>query len=179
MTSALLLLAAVTCTADPTAGLKVPAGFTVTQFAGPELANDIYWLHIDSTGRVLVAGKGYVRYLLDENGDGKADKAIDVIPPPSDGPMGLLWEGDTLFVTSDGGVKHYRGVDGKAPTKEKPELVLKLKTGGEHDAHSVRRGPDGKLWVLCGNMAGVNEKTISAKDSPVFFRCRQRPRHLS
>jgi putative heme-binding domain-containing protein len=167
MLAATLLLASAMCAADPTAGLKVPDGFIVTQFAGPELANDIHCLHIDTAGRVLVAGRGYVRYLPDTNGDGKADEAVDVIPPPPDGPMGLLWEGDTLFVTSDGGVKRFRKVDGKGPTKEKPELVLKLKTGGEHDAHAVKRGPDGKLWVLGGNMAGVTAKTISAKDSPV------------
>jgi putative heme-binding domain-containing protein len=167
MHAVVLLIASAACSADPVAGLKVPDGFTVTQFAGPDLANDVHCLHIDSAGRVLVAGRGYVRWLPDDDGDGKADKAVDVIPPPADGPMGLLWEGDTLFVVSDGGLKRYRGVDGKGPTKEKPHLLLKLKTGGEHDAHAVRRGPDGQLWVLCGNMAGVSEKTITAKDSPV------------
>ncbi len=162
-----LTAAALALAADPAAGLKVPDGFTVTQFAGPELANDIYCLHVDARGRVVVAGRGYVRHLVDTDGDGKADKAVELIPAPADGPMGLLWEGDTLFVTSDGGVKKWIGVTGKELPKEKPTLVVKLKTGGEHDAHAVRRGPDGKLYVLCGNMAGVNAKTVSAKDSPV------------
>jgi putative heme-binding domain-containing protein len=165
--NAACLIVALTCSADPSVGLKMPDGFVVSLFAGPELANDIFCLHVDSTGRVLVAGRGYVRHLIDTNADGKADQAIDGIPPPNDGPMGLLWEGDTLFVMSDGGLKRYRKVDGKAPTTEKPELLLKLGTGGEHSAHAVRRGPDGKLWVLCGNMAGVGEKTITSKDSPV------------
>jgi putative heme-binding domain-containing protein len=162
-----LTLAAMSLAADPTAGLKVPDGFVVTQYSGPELANDIYCLHIDAKGRVMVAGRGYVRQLVDTDGDGKADKAVELIPAPSDGPMGLLWEDDTLFVTSDGGVKKWAGVTGKELPKEKPSTVIKLKTGGEHDAHAVRRGPDGKLYVLCGNMAGLNAKTITAKVSPV------------
>lgn len=162
-----LTVVALALPADPAAGLKVPDGFVVTQFAGPELANDIHCLHVDAKGRVVVAGRGYVRHLGDTDGDGKADKAVELIPAPADGPMGLLWEGDTLFVTSDGGVKKWTGVTGKELPKEKPTLVVKLKTGGEHDAHAVRRGPDGKLYVLCGNMAGVNAKTITAKDSPV------------
>ncbi len=162
-----LTLAALALAADPTAGLKVPDGFVVTQYSGPELANDIYGLHIDSRGRVVVAGRGYVRYLLDTDLDGKADKAVELIPAPTDGPMGLLWESDTLFVTSDGGVKKWTGVTGKELAKEKPASVIKLKTGGEHDAHAVRRGPDGKLYVLCGNMAGISSKTITAKASPV------------
>lgn len=162
-----LTAVALALAADPAAGLKVPDGFTVTQFAGPELANDIYCLHVDARGRVVVAGRGYVRHLVDTDGDGKADKAVELIPAPADGPMGLLWEGDTLFVTSDGGVKKWIGVTGKELPKGKPTLVVKLKTGGEHDAHAVKRGPDGKLYVLCGNMAGVNAKTVSAKESPV------------
>lgn len=162
-----LTLAALSLSADPTVGLKVPEGFVVTQFAGPELANDIYCLHIDAKGRVVVAGRGYVRQLLDTDGDGKADKVDDLIPAPPDGPMGLLWEGDTLFVTTDGGLKKWNGVTGKERPKEKPVTVIKLKTGGEHDAHAVRRGPDGELYVLCGNMAGISAKTITAKQSPV------------
>ncbi len=158
---------ALSLAADPTAGLKVPDGFVVTLFSGPELANDIYSLHIDSRGRVVVAGRGYVRQLLDTDGDGKADKAVELIPAPADGPMGLLWESDTLFVTSDGGVKKWTGVTGKEPSKAKPTTVMKVTTGGEHAAHAVRRGPDGKLYVLCGNMAGVSAKTITVKDSPV------------
>lgn len=162
-----LVVLVFTLSADPVPGLKVPDGFTVTQFAGPELANDIYCLHIDDQGRVVVAGRGYVRQLIDADGDGKADKAADLIPAPTDGPMGLLWEGDTLFVTNDGGVKRWTGVTGKELPKEKPTLLVKLKTGGEHDAHAVRRGPDGKLYVLCGNMAGLNAKTVTAKESSI------------
>ncbi|MCU0704265.1 MAG: c-type cytochrome [Fimbriiglobus sp.] len=161
--SALSLLLAL----DPVAGLKVPDGFTVTPFAGPELANDIYGLHIDARGRVVVAGRRYVRQLVDADSDGRADKAVELVPAPADGPMGLLWEGDTLFVTSDGGVKRYTGVTGKGPTGEKPTTIIKLKTSGEHDAHAIRRGPDGKIYVLCGNMAGLSAKTVTAKDSPV------------
>jgi putative heme-binding domain-containing protein len=162
-----LAILALTLSADPVPGLKVPDGFTVTQFAGPELVNDIYCLHVDSQGRVVVAGRGYVRQLIDTTGDGTADKAVELIPAPADGPMGLLWEGDTLLVTSDGGVKKWAGVTGKTLPKEKPLTVIKLKTGGEHDAHAVRRGPDGKLYVLCGNMAGLNAKTVTAKGSPI------------
>lgn len=162
-----LLLAALTLTADPAGGLKVPDGFTVSQFAGPELANDIYCLHVDAKGRVVVAGRGYVRQLVDDDADDKADRAVELIPAPADGPMGLLWEGESLFVTSDGGVKKWTGVTGKGLPKEKPSTVIKLKTGGEHDAHAVRRGVDGKLYVLCGNMAGVTAKTATAKTSPI------------
>src|SRR3954464_5350721 len=102
----LLTLAAVAApcsAADAVPGLKVPPGFTVTEYAGPALANDIYTLHVDARGRVVVAGRGYVRELVDTDGDGRADLAVELVAGLKDGPMGLLWEGDVLHVVADGG----------------------------------------------------------------------------
>src|SRR5438552_10040098 len=82
-------------------GLKVPPGFEVTEFAGPALANDIYCMTLDPRGRVVVAGRGYIKVLVDDDGDGKADRAIDFADSPKDGAMGLYWEGDSLYVTGD------------------------------------------------------------------------------
>ncbi len=139
----------------------LPPGFRIELFAGPELANDIQCLHIDEKGRVIVGGRGYIRQLVDSKGTGKADKAIELVAPPKDGPMGLLWEGETLYAVCDGGLQRYTGVTGIKPGVRDPQPLVKLKTGGEHDAHAVKRGPDGKLWWLVGNMAGVNAKTIT------------------
>src|ERR1044071_3187984 len=74
-------------------GLRAPAGFEVTEFADSKLANDIYSLTIDPLGRVVVAGRGYIRILVDDDGDGRADRAIDFAEGPADGAQGMLWEG--------------------------------------------------------------------------------------
>src|SRR5262249_34523349 len=97
-------LAAPASAAEPVAhGLRVPAGFEVTEFAGSDLANDIYTLTIDPRGRVVVAGRGYLRVLVDDDGDGRADRALEFADGPKDGAMGLLWEGTSLYCTGDGG----------------------------------------------------------------------------
>ncbi len=167
MTLPLLLLAAVpTAPPPPVAGLTLPPGFVAHLYAEHTLANDIYTMTIDDAGRVLVAGRGYVRVLVDEDGDGKADRAIDLIDGLKDGPMGLLAEGDSLYVVADGGLKRYRGYNGKDKLTHPPETLLALKTSGEHEAHAVRRGPDGWLYLLCGNMAGVKKQWLD-KRSPV------------
>ena len=163
----LLLLLPLSAPAADLGWLKVPADFAVAEFADAKLADDIYRLHIDAKGRVLVAGRGYVRHLIDDNGDGKADRAVDVIPPPKEGPMGLLWENETLYVVTDGGLWRYTGVNGLKTSRAKPELVLKLKTGGEHAAHAVQRLPDGKLYVMCGNNTGITAKTVTDPTSPI------------
>src|SRR3974377_1805490 len=45
-------------------GLRVPAGFEVTEYAGSDLANDIYCMTLDPSGRVVVSGRGYIRVLV-------------------------------------------------------------------------------------------------------------------
>ncbi len=141
-------------------GLRVPDGFEVTEYAGSDLANDIFCMTIDPQGRVVVSGRGYTRILVDD-GKGKAARAIDFIAGPKDGAMGLLWEGDSLFVVGDGGLRRYRDGDGK------PELIRAIKTGGEHDAHALRRGPDGWLYLLCGNNTGIDKRFAELPTSPI------------
>ena len=153
--------------AEPAPGFKLPAGFEIHRFAGPEVANDIYTLHIDADGRIVVAGRGYVRQLIDDDGDGTADRAVELIPAPKGGPMGLLWEKENLYVVADGGLHCYGSVSGKKPSAVKPELILAIKADGEHAAHAVKRGPDGALYLLCGNNAGLSPKTITDPESPV------------
>lgn len=147
-------------------GLRVPAGFEVTEFAGSDLANDIYTLTIDPKGRVIVAGRGYIRVLVDRDGDGKADFAIEYANEPKDGAMGLFCEGDTLWCSGDGGLRRFRtGADGKAAGPS--VLILKMKTGGEHAAHAIRRGPDGWLYLLGGNNTGIDQSYAKSSTSPI------------
>jgi putative membrane-bound dehydrogenase-like protein len=166
----ILLLLAATVPAgagEPQLDLRVPAGFEVTEFAGSRLANDIYRLTIDPKGRLVAAGRGYLRILVDEDGDGTAERAIPFADAPKDGAMGLLWEGDTLYVTGDGGLRRFRDADGDGRADGPSELIRAMKTGGEHDAHDIRRGPDGWLYVLCGNMAGIDRRFAQLATSPI------------
>jgi putative heme-binding domain-containing protein len=161
----LLFLVLPAARADGVAGLKVPPGFEVTEFADSTQANDIFCMTLDPAGRVLVSGRGYLRLLEDADGDGKADRVTELAGAPKDGAMGLLWEEGSLFVMGDGGLRRYRVADGKP--EGPPELVRAMKTGGEHDAHAIRRGPDGWLYVLCGNNTGIDKSFAQLPTSPV------------
>ncbi|MDY3551321.1 c-type cytochrome [Gemmata sp. JC717] len=166
MVPALLLLTATAAPPAPVNELRLPPGFSAKRYADNPLAPDTYTMAIDDAGRVLIAGRGYVRALVDSDNDGVADRAVDLVGGLKDGPMGLLPEGDSLFVVADGGLKRYRGYNG-TDRLQAPELLVALKTGGEHDAHAVRRGPDGWLYLLCGNNAGVKKGTATDARSPI------------
>src|SRR5262249_22004631 len=93
--AALALLSAPPCSRAQEAapGLPTLPGFRVTEFADGKLANDIFCMTLDPRGRVLVSGRGYLRLLVDDDGDGRADRALDLADGPKDGAQGLLWEG--------------------------------------------------------------------------------------
>jgi putative membrane-bound dehydrogenase-like protein len=148
-------------------GLRLPVGFDVTEFAGSDLANDIYCMTVDPKGRIVVAGRGYIRILVDDNGDGKADRAIDFADSPKDGAMGMLWEEDTLYVTGDGGLRRFRDADGDGRADGPSTLLRAMKSGGEHTAHALRRGPDGWLYVLGGDGTGFDKSFATVPTSPV------------
>ncbi len=165
---ALLLLPAAARPQTPAnLGLRFPAGFEVTEFADGKLANDIFCMTLDPRGRVIVSGRGYVRALVDDDGDGRADRALDFPGAPKDGAQGMLWEGDSLYFTGGGGLRRYRDRDGDGRPDGPHELIRAMKTGGEHDAHAIHRGPDGWLYVLCGNNTGVNRAFATLPTSPV------------
>jgi putative membrane-bound dehydrogenase-like protein len=148
-------------------GVNVPAGFEVTEFAGDDLAHHIYALTVDSKGRVVVSGAGYVKILIDADGDGKADEAKLFSEFPKSGAQGMYFNGRSLVCIGDGGVLRLKDADGDDRADGPPEVFLKLKTGGEHDVHSIQQGPDGWWYVIAGNSAGINARYASLPTSPL------------
>lgn len=147
--------------------LKAPNGFEVSLFADDELAHDIHCLTIDSRGRITVAGNGFIRLLLDEDGDGKADKSQLFTEGPTIGVQGMCWNGNDLLAVGGDGLLLYRDRNGDLRADGPPEVLLKVKAGGEHLAHSIQKGPDGWWYLLAGNDTGVDAKFVTLPSSPV------------
>lgn len=148
-------------------GVKVPDGFTVTQYADDTLAHDIFSMTIDSAGRVVVSGPGYVKILIDSDGDGKADSAKLFVDGPATGAQGMHFIGRDLLCTGDAGLICYRDENRDDKADGPPEVFLKIKTGGEHNAHAIRRGPDGWWYLIAGNTAEITSGYVTVPNSPV------------
>lgn len=147
-------------------GIKAPEGFEVSLFAGDDLAHDIYSMTIDSKGRIVVAGRDYVKILHDDDLDGKADRATLYSSVPKSGAHGMVFDGPDLLCTGDDALMKLRDTDGDGVADGPPEIWAKLKAT-EHGANGIARGPDGWFYVVCGNDAGVGEEHATTPGSPV------------
>ncbi len=151
----------------PVPGLTAPPGFEVTEYASDALAHDVYAMTVDSHGRVVVAGPGYIRILIDSNNDGRADRARTFSTLPANGAQGLCFVGNDLLCTGDEGLIRFRDQNGDGKADGPPETFLKIPTGGEHNAHAIRRGPDGWWYLIAGNTSEIDERYASLATSPV------------
>lgn len=147
-------------------GLGAPDGFDVSRFASDDLAHDIFAMTIDSRGRVVVSGPGYVRTLFDDDGDGQADRAVQFSDRPRSGAQGLLFLGDDLLYTGDGGLWLLRDEDGDGIADGEPQQWLELNIR-EHGAHAITLGPDGWVYVMCGNDTGMTAEQVTDPNSPI------------
>ncbi|MBL8814663.1 MAG: c-type cytochrome [Planctomyces sp.] len=170
--SALLFLVMSVVACIPTAkadesGIRVPEGFHVELFADDELAHDIHSMTIDSQGRVVVSGPGYIRILIDADGDGKAESFQQFSDKPVTGSQGMFWLGRSLMCSGDEGLQIFRDDDRNDIADGPPEVFLRIAAGGEHHVHSIQKGPDGWWYIIAGNFAGVTSTYATMPTSPI------------
>lgn len=147
-------------------GIRAPEGFEVSLYAGDDLSHDIYSMTLDSQGRVVVAGQGYVKTLHDDDGDGVADRATLFSDRPKSGAHGMLFLGSDLLCTGDESLMLLRDTDGDGQAEGEPEIWAKVRHP-EHGANGLVRGPDGWIYLICGNDAGVTSTLAGTSGSPV------------
>jgi putative membrane-bound dehydrogenase-like protein len=163
----LLLAFALPCPAAVSHGFRVPNGFEVSLYAGDDLAHDIFSMNTDARGRIVVAGKEYVKILHDTDGDGKADKATLFVKASKSGAHGMYFDGNDLIMNGDNGVRRWRDTDGDGVADGEPEFWLRTERDGEHSANGIVKGPDGWFYLICGNDAGISAEHARLPGSPI------------
>ncbi|HXJ59306.1 MAG TPA: HEAT repeat domain-containing protein [Verrucomicrobiae bacterium] len=150
---------------------ELPPGFRIYRAAGPELSGGSYALTVDGEGRLLVGDGTAVRRLTDRDGDGVFDR-FEVIATGLGvrGPQGLLVYGDDLYAVGGDGLQHFSGYRSGGLLQHRGRLGNRLRTGGDHDAHSLLRGHDGWIHLMAGNGSGLtNRQHITEASSPALF----------
>lgn len=165
---AIVLISSAVARAESDANFIVPDGFEVSLYADDDLAHDIFSMTVDAKGRVVVAGKDYVKILHDTDADGRADKATLFADRPRSGAHGMYFDGPDLIVSGDNTLMVLRDRDGddRADNPNAPEVWAMLRHP-EHGTNGIVKGPDGWVYVICGNDAGVSEQHAKLTTSPV------------
>ncbi|MFN9912779.1 MAG: hypothetical protein ACK53L_09350, partial [Pirellulaceae bacterium] len=132
--------------------------------ASDDLVHDAFCMTLDRVGRPVVSGPGYVRTLLDDDDDGSFDRAVDWAKLPKEGAQGLWAEGAQLYWIGDDGLWRSEDRNGDLRADGPPQRLLALPTGGEHDAHALRRGPDGWWYLMVGNYAAGIQQVQRTQD---------------
>ncbi|MEM7455633.1 MAG: hypothetical protein AAF456_14870 [Planctomycetota bacterium] len=147
--------------------VELTRGFKITKVAGDELATNIFSLTVNAAGQPVVSGPGYIATLSDSNGDGIFDESTQYSDGPRSGAQGMLFIDGGLLFTGDGGLHFLADEDRNGIADGPPELLIPMKTGGEHHSHAIRRGPDGAYYVIAGNHTGILDEYQTTEKEPV------------
>ncbi len=147
--------------------VEVPEGFRVNLFCDHEMCPDIQCLTTDAQGNLVASGPGYIRVLFDTDQDGRADRFQEFYSGPQSGTQGMFFDGNDLYCIGGAGLLLLRDANRDHIADGPPELVRPFKTGGEHDTHAIRKGPDGWWYLIAGNMAQVDQTPDLSPVSPI------------
>ena len=151
------------------AAVKAPAGFTVTAFAAPPVANypaavtathdGVVFVCVDRNGSLQTdAGMGYILRLVDKDRNGQADEYS--VFAAIDSPRGAAFDGAWLYVSHPPFVTALRDGNGDGIAEERRTLVRGLGfgldfRGADHTTNGIEMGIDGWLYVAVGDYGFV------------------------
>jgi len=148
-------------------GIAVDNRFKISQVATDKIASNIFCMAVDPDGRVFVSGPGYIKVLVDADGDGVFENATLFSGRLRSGAQGMAFDGTEILCTGDGGIWKFSDVDRDGVADALPEKMLAIKTGGEHDAHAIRKGADGWWYLIAGNGTPILPEYNSLSSAPV------------
>ena len=122
-------------------------------------------LALDPKGRLLIGreGPGILRYTLPKGGDTGTMETIDNTLLEC---RGLLWAYDSLYAHANNSKGFYRLRDTDGDDQFDDVKLLKATPGGVgHGRNDLTLGPDGKIYLICGNDVKLPED-FELKNSP-------------
>ncbi|MEP6835088.1 MAG: family 16 glycoside hydrolase [Gemmatimonas sp.] len=145
--------------------VQIPDGFTATIFAAPPIAMYPVCLTATVQGAVFACvdpnlsltatkGRGRVVRLVDDNGDGVADRYT--VFAEMDSPRGLVFDGKTLYVMHPPTLSAYRDTTGDGVADVSEDIVTGLGfdlnfRGADHTTNGITLGIDGYIYVAVGD----------------------------
>ncbi len=151
-------------------GVRSPAGFEQTLFAGPTNISYPTCLEATPWGDVFVGvdlngsldqerNRGWVVRCRDTNNDGTADEFLTFAK--MDSPRGLVFDDNTLYVMHPPLLEAFHDDNGDGKADRSEVLVRGLANdlnfrGADHTCNGVRMGIDGWLYIALGDYGALN-----------------------
>jgi putative heme-binding domain-containing protein len=149
--------------ATPASAIKTLPGFQVELLYSVPKETEGSWVALtpDDKGRLITCDQYGGLFRIAPGKDAESTK-IEALQIEIGEAQGLLYTDGALYVVVNGGkaqgsgLYKVRDTDGDDQFDE-VKLLKKLDGGGEHGPHAVRKGPDGRLYVIAGNFTKVPE----------------------
>ena len=158
--------------ATPVEDITLLPGFTIDLIHSVPKGTQGSWVSLttDDKGRLIACDQYGGLFRIVPGPPGEEDKTtITSLKVDIGDAQGLLYAYDSLYVMVNGkaaqgsGLYRVRDTNGD-DTYDSVELLKKLGgPQGEHGPHAIRKGPDGRLWVIAGNHTEIPEV---AENSP-------------
>jgi len=137
--------------------------FIVERLITDEQAGSLIAMAFNSTGDILASREGGPLLIIrDTNRDGTFE-SVSTFCPEVKNIQGIMSLGTRVYAVGEGpqGGALYQIVDQNSDGRSDSVTALIKFRGlvGEHGPHTVRLGPDGLLYILCGNFAQVATQT--------------------
>ena len=150
--------------------VKVLDGFKVTLFAEPPFAeyptcvtatlDGVVFVGTDpNLAQDFVKGRGRVVRLVDDDGDGRADRYT--VFTDVDSPRGLAWDGKALYVLHPPNLTAYYDDNGDGIADRSVDLVRGISAGSldfrsaDHSTNGITMGIDGWIYIAVGDYGFV------------------------
>lgn len=143
--------------ANQLSSIKLPAGFKIEIFA--ENVTNARSMALGKNGTLFVGSRkgGKVHAIVDEDGDGKAEKVL-TIATGLNAPNGVAFRNGSLYVAEIDKLWRYDNIESNLDNVPKPKLIYDdYPTDNHHGWKYIAFGPDGKLYVPVGAPCNICE----------------------
>ncbi len=154
---------------NATASFELAQGTDIALFASEPMVVNPTNIDIDHRGRVWVLespnygrprdqrlpGGGRITILEDTDGDGRADHSkLFYQGEDVETALGIAVLGEKIYVTRSPNLLVFTDANGDDQPDSKEILLTGMGSPGDHSAHALVFGPDGKFYWNMGNYAG-------------------------